>query len=244
VSDLCQGLGLAASGPVPVLSPLELGLRVLGAALLGGSVGLERELQNRPAGFRTHILVSLGSCLFTLAGAYGVEPFFATAADGAVSFDPTRVAAQVVTGIGFLGAGAIIRTGASVQGLTTAAALWVTAAIGLAAGLGYWPGAVAITATTVLSLYGLKWVEKGPLRRLGADRHRFVVGARSGLTIADLAGAVERDKGHIEAVHLESDEQGNRRLELLVRLPVSADPARLAEDLAGLDGVSGVDWRR
>jgi putative Mg2+ transporter-C (MgtC) family protein len=153
------------------------------------------------------------------------------------------VAAQVVTGIGFLGAGAIIRTGASVQGLTTAAALWVTAAIGLAAGLGYWPGAVAITATTVLALYGLKRLEAGLLRRVGGNRHRFVVDALAGLTIADLAGPIERDKGRIETIHMEADDKGNRRLELLVRLPVSADPARLAEALAALEGVSGVDLR-
>lgn len=241
-----KALGLSLSvvlaGPVPVLSPVELGLRVLGAAVLGGSVGLERQLKNRPAGFRTHILVSLGACLFTLAGAYGVEPFFGKGGSADVRFDPTRVAAQIVTGIGFLGAGAIIRTGASVQGLTTAAALWVTAAIGLAVGLGYWSGAVAITATTILALYGLKRLEEGPLRRIGRGRHGFVVDALPGLTIAGLSETIERDKGRIETLHVEADDEGNRRLELLVWLPASADPARLAEALAGLDGVSAVDW--
>ncbi|MGH2687527.1 MAG: MgtC/SapB family protein, partial [Actinomycetota bacterium] len=146
-------LELAAEA-APELAPLDMVARVLGSALLGGLVGLERELKNRPAGFRTHILVSLGACLFTMAGAYGARVFYG--AEGAADLDPTRVAAQVVTGIGFLGAGAIIRTGANVQGLTTAAALWVTAAIGLAVGLGFWGGAAAVAGATLTALYGLK----------------------------------------------------------------------------------------
>src|SRR3712207_3489265 len=120
----------------PQLTTGELVLRVLIAALLGGLVGFEREFSDQPAGFRTHILVSLGAALFSLVGAYGVEEFFR--GEGAdVRLDPTRIAAQVVTGIGFLGAGAILQQGVNVRGLTTAAALWVTAAIGTAVGLGY-----------------------------------------------------------------------------------------------------------
>jgi putative Mg2+ transporter-C (MgtC) family protein len=235
-------LGLVLAGPVPVLDPLDLGLRVAGAAVLGGLVGLERELHDRPAGFRTHILVSLGSCLFTMAGAYGVGPFFQDGG-GAVSFDPTRVAAQVVAGIGFLGAGAIIRNRGNVQGLTTAAALWVTAAIGLAVGLGYWAGAAAVAGATVAALYGLKRLEKGLLRRLGhARRHEFILEALPGLTVADLAGVVEKNKARIEMIHTESDDQGNRRLELTIALLGGGDPARVADALGALEGVSAVDW--
>ncbi|MGH2677187.1 MAG: MgtC/SapB family protein, partial [Actinomycetota bacterium] len=112
---------------------VELALRLLGAALLGGVIGLEREVRDQPAGFRTHMLVALGSCLFTLISAYG---FGAFQGDPGVPYDPTRIAAQIVTGIGFLGAGAIIRSGMSVRGLTTAASLWVVAAIGMAVGAG------------------------------------------------------------------------------------------------------------
>ena len=114
---------------VPSLSWEELLLRLALAAGLGGAIGLERELREREAGLRTHTLVSLGAALFTIAGAYGFRDFHN-------SFDPTRIAAQIVTGIGFLGAGAIIRQGLSVRGLTTAATLWVVAAIGLATGAG------------------------------------------------------------------------------------------------------------
>jgi putative Mg2+ transporter-C (MgtC) family protein len=228
------------ANPVPDLSAVELGLRVLGAAVLGGAVGFERQLRHQSAGFRTHILVSLGACLFTLAGAYGVAPFFSRP-DAELSFDPTRVAAQVVSGIGFLGAGAIIRTGASVRGLTTAAALWVTAAIGLAVGLGYWPGAVAVTVTTVVALYALRWLEQGWLRRLSPNQHEYAVEAQPTLTIADLSQAVERHRGRIEAIHLSQDED-SRRLTLLVRLPLAGEAAQLAEALGALDGVTSVDW--
>lgn len=150
---------------VPDLTTWELVLRILAAAALGGLVGLEREISDQPAGFRTHILVSLGAALFTLVGAYGVDEFFKDAPRG-VGFDPTRVAAQVVTGIGFLGAGAIIRQGINVRGLTTAASLWVTAAIGVAVGLGYWTGAITVAVVTFGALYGLKRVEKALFSKL------------------------------------------------------------------------------
>jgi putative Mg2+ transporter-C (MgtC) family protein len=150
---------------IPDLATWELVLRILAAAVLGGLLGLEREISDQPAGFRTHILVSLGAALFTLVGAYGVDEFFNERAPG-VGFDPTRVAAQVVTGIGFLGAGAIIRQGMNVRGLTTAASLWVTAAIGTAVGLGYWTGAVTVALVTLGALYGLRRVEPVLLAKL------------------------------------------------------------------------------
>jgi putative Mg2+ transporter-C (MgtC) family protein len=149
---------LFASGP-PTLDAWQIALRIAVATALGGLVGLERELSDQPAGFRTHILVSLGAALFTMVGAYGIESF-ASSGDQTTSFDPTRVAAQVVTGIGFLGAGAIIRQGVSIRGLTTAAALWVTAAIGTATALGFWAGAIMTTIATVASLYVFKRLER------------------------------------------------------------------------------------
>jgi putative Mg2+ transporter-C (MgtC) family protein len=140
---------------IPSLSWEEELLRVAVAAALGGAVGLERELRDREAGFRTHMLVAVGSALFTLVSAYGFRDFLVHGGT-VVRADPTRIAAQIVTGIGFLGAGAIIRQGLSIRGLTTAATLWVVAAIGLAAGAGYYSAAVI---TTLLALFSL-----GPLR--------------------------------------------------------------------------------
>lgn len=138
---------------------LETILRLLLAALLGGSIGLEREIHGRPAGFRTHLLVSLGSCVFTVTSIWFYTSYGGAAGGNAVSIDPSRVAAQVVTGIGFLGAGAIIREKASIRGLTTAACLWVAAAIGVACGVGLFALSAVVTATAIGSLLVLKKVE-------------------------------------------------------------------------------------
>ena len=122
---------------MPDLSLGELALRLAVAAVLTGAIGLERELRERAAGLRTHMLVGTGSALFTIVSAYGWSDFDFGPGTG-MTLDPSRVAAQIVTGIGFLGAGAIIRQGGSIRGLTTAAGLWVVAAIGMATGAGYY----------------------------------------------------------------------------------------------------------
>jgi putative Mg2+ transporter-C (MgtC) family protein len=132
------------------ISDGELLLRLGLTAVLCGAIGLERELRGQAAGLRTHILVGVGAALFTLVSAYGFED-----APGR-NADPTRIAAQIVTGIGFLGAGTIIRQGLTVRGLTTAAALWIVAAIGMAIGAGYYLGGVAATVLILVSLVGLR----------------------------------------------------------------------------------------
>ena len=114
--------------------------------MLGAVIGLERERRGHPAGFRTMAMVSVGSCLFSLVGAVAVGP----------QADPTRIAAQVVTGIGFLGAGTILREGRGIRGLTTAAAIWVVAAIGVATGFGLYVLAAGATAMVVLTLLLLR----------------------------------------------------------------------------------------
>lgn len=134
--------------------------RLLLAALLGGMIGLEREIHGRPAGFRTHLLVSLGSCLFCVTSVEFYRHFGDFSGVKPVGVDPGRIAAQVVTGIGFLGAGAIIRDKATVRGLTTAACLWVAAALGLACGIGLFYLAIGVTAVALLSLLLLKEFEK------------------------------------------------------------------------------------
>lgn len=140
-----------------LLEFLELFLRLLVAALLGGLIGYEREQADKPTGVRDHVLVSVGSALFVLVSLYGFG-------HGAGN-DPARVAAQVVTGVGFLGAGAILRTDGHVHGLTTAAGIWVTAAIGVAAAIG---GKFYLVAgfTTALSLAVLFLTR---FRRVGRD---------------------------------------------------------------------------
>ncbi len=219
----------------------EVILRVVAAGVLGGLIGLERELSGQPAGFRTHILVSLGAVLFTLVGAYGVKGF-SIGGVSSVSFDPTRIAAQVVTGIGFLGAGAIIRSGGSVRGLTTAAALWVTAAVGTAVGFGFWDAAIATTVVTVVALYGLKWFERKTLRRLKRGRHEFAVDALPQLKITDLAGAIESRRARVMAVRMESADQANQQLTLFVQLPGGISPGDFLEALKTVHGVASASW--
>lgn len=134
--------------------------RILLSALLGGLLGFERDIHGRGAGLRTHLLVSMGACVFMILSTH-VESFgVAVAATGFSRVtDPARIAAQVVTGIGFLGAGVIIKEGLSIRGLTTAACLWVAAAIGMASGAGFFVIAVITTAIALFSLTFLRTVE-------------------------------------------------------------------------------------
>jgi len=138
---------------------LEILLRLFIALVIGSIIGLEREYRGHSAGIRTLALVSVGACIFTAAGAY-VLPGHAT--------DPTRIAAQVVTGVGFLGAGAIFRSEDGIKGLTTAAAVWVTAAIGMAVGFGLY---VLALGAAVIVLVGLILVRPIEVRFFNKSPH-------------------------------------------------------------------------
>ena len=225
----------------PVLSLGELILRIAIAGALGGLVGLEREFSDQPAGFRTHILVSFGAALFTMAGAYGVTEFFE---DGGASirYDPTRIAAQVVTGIGFLGAGAILRQGVTVRGLTTAASLWVTAAIGLAVGLGYIEGALAVAIGTIVVLYALKQIGRLVFPRLKRGSVRMRIEVSSDMRLSDLAETIEAFGATVEGLKI-ATEGDERHLAARLQLPVGGSPDRLVDDISAVRGVASVDWQ-
>jgi putative Mg2+ transporter-C (MgtC) family protein len=139
------------------ISNWDLTLRLLTAALLGGLVGLEREWNNHSAGLRTHILVCIGSAAIVLLSIYGFSEFVY---EDNVRVDPARLAAQVISGIGFLGAGTIMRTGFTVSGLTTAASIWVVAAIGLCAGAGFLYAATLVTVMVLVILFLMNKMEK------------------------------------------------------------------------------------
>jgi putative Mg2+ transporter-C (MgtC) family protein len=207
------------------------------AAGLGGALGIERELRDHEAGFRTHMLVSLGAGIFTIVSAYGFSDFLLSG-DNVVRADPTRIAAQIVTGIGFLGAGAIIRDGMNVRGLTTAANLWAVAAIGICCGAGYYAAALIGAAIALFALYPA---------RIGADmtidRWR-----RSGSQIT-----LEVEPGGIDNV-LEAISRGNRRIERFEiehegerrRLIFDLDrvDAHFIAELSEVSGVVDVGWER
>lgn len=139
------------------ISYWELALRIVLSVAAGGLVGLEREWSNRAAGFRTHILVCVGATSIMLLSIYGFSEF---ANEVNVRMDPARLAAQVISGIGFLGAGAIMRNGFTISGLTTAASLWVVAAIGLSVGAGFYFVSVLTTFVVLFSLFLLNRWEK------------------------------------------------------------------------------------
>lgn len=143
------------------ISHMDLILRMVLAVILGGLIGIEREWSNHAAGFRTHILVCLGSATIMLLSVYGFSQFVD---EPNVRIDPARLAAQVISGIGFLGAGAILRNGNVIKGLTTAASVWVVAAIGLSVGAGFYTGAIVCTLLVLISLFVLNKWEKHLLR--------------------------------------------------------------------------------
>jgi putative Mg2+ transporter-C (MgtC) family protein len=225
---------------LPTLSWSEALLRLALAGLLGGLIGAERELREREAGLRTHLLVSVGSALFTIVSAYGFHEFLASG-QAVVRADPTRIAAQIVTGIGFLGAGAIIRQGLSVRGLTTAATLWVVAAIGMATGAGYYSGAVFTTALVILSLWPLRIVAYQMLRRFRAEEGRLLVELPAGASPAAVIDEVERSGARIDTIEL-SQEGDRRRLELDVELRQGQRTPDVVAALAEVDDVVEVRW--
>jgi putative Mg2+ transporter-C (MgtC) family protein len=209
----------------------EAGIRLLLASLLGGVVGWQRESADKPAGFRTHIIVCLGAALFTLVSAVG---FFGTGAD------PARVASNIVVGIGFLGAGTIWRTGGSVQGLTTAASLWTVAAIGTATGLGYYFGAAAATTIVIVALTALKWFEERIPRR-GVGVMNIVMVDRPGQLgrIGTVLGAFGVN---IERVEMSARMDNKVTLELAARIPPRVSRGEILVALGDVEGVEDVRW--
>jgi putative Mg2+ transporter-C (MgtC) family protein len=214
-------------------------VKLLLASILGGLIGLEREIHGRPAGFRTHLLVSLGSCLFVLTSVHFYRLYGNFTSVGPIGTDPARIAAQVVTGIGFLGAGAIIREKASVRGLTTAACLWVAAALGMAVGAGMYVTATAVTALGLASLLLLKKVEN----KLKRDTYAAIT-----IWSADLEGQKARIEqvmadSRLDIVKLSIEKNSENRetcFEFEVKLSASTSAWTLIDKITSLSGVKRV----
>jgi putative Mg2+ transporter-C (MgtC) family protein len=136
----------------------EIGLRLLSALLIGALIGLERSYHGRPAGFRTHALVCMSTALLMLVTVYA-DRWFPGVSQGRIALDPTRMAQGIMTGIGFLGAGTIMKEGLSVRGLTTAASIWTTATIGILVGIGFYFPAIVATVLTLGILSLFRWIE-------------------------------------------------------------------------------------
>lgn len=222
----------------PELSIALVG-RLLLASVLGGIIGLEREIHGRPAGFRTHLLVSLGACLFVITSVEFYLIYGNFSGSVPVGVDPGRVAAQVVTGIGFLGAGAIIREKASIRGLTTAACLWVAAALGVTCGVGLYYLAISVTAIALGSLLLLKQVEK----RLRRDKYLSVQIWGDGdeefiQTVYHVLGFCGIET--MDASYDKNLRQRSMFMELQVKRTTACGPSELLAALSKVDGVTRV----
>jgi len=221
---------------------LSILFRLLLAVLLGGLVGMEREMHGRPAGFRTHLLVTVGACLMSVVSEHYYLKYPALDSSSAVRFDPSRIAAQIVSGIGFLGAGVIIKEGLAVRGLTTAACLWLAAGIGMAVGCGLYLAAVFTTIIALTSLLVLKRLE----RFFKKDRYRT-------LTIYAEAGTLNREAVeqvlHAHGLRIadygfEQNREANEvRYDLVVRHPDEVSSEDWIRKFADLDQVSRVRFR-
>jgi len=202
--------------PVEFGQQLEISVRLLVAAALGAAIGFEREIHSHPAGMRTHLLVALGSAAFSVLSIF----FFVSPAapNGSLPTDPSRIAAQIVSGIGFLGAGAIIKYGTSVRGLTTAASLWATAAVGMAAGAGALLVALVTTGLIVFSLGPLNWVitrfqrEDQPILRLRLMATRLDA-------LGEISRALAGSRIEIGGVSTQRLTKGRYEIELDLRTP-------------------------
>jgi putative Mg2+ transporter-C (MgtC) family protein len=223
---------------VPDLTTAEALLRLLVAAGLGGAIGLERELRDHEAGFRTHLLVGLGACVFTLVGVYAWADMRLGNQIGVV-VDPSRVASYVVSGIGFLGAGAIIRQGLSVRGLTTAATLWVVAAIGMACGAGYYSVAVGAAALVLVSLGPLKLISTRLVARVRPEEAELAILLAPGGEATRVLECIEQAGGRVR--NLEFGDE--RTVDVTLTASRRAESARVAEAVSKLEGVQRVQWR-
>lgn len=212
-------------------------LRLVFAAILSGVIGFEREFHGRAAGFRTHILLCIGSTLIMLTSMHIFDLYSAK-----VAIDPARIAAGVITGIGFLGAGTIMHSKSAVRGLTTAASLWVVAGIGLAVGCGLYYGAVLTTILTMITLMLFSRLEHVMIRR---DWYKtIIIESKEGVDqLKSIREIIADCKSEITDFEVDRAKDGNN---MLLRIGLKLYKIRAADqildDLSHLDGVKHVKW--
>lgn len=213
-----------------------IALKLLVAAMLGGVVGLERENKRRAAGLRTHVLVSLGSALVMITSEYIFQSY-----SGLVNLDPARLGAQVISGIGFLGAGTIIKQGATVKGLTTAASLWTVAGIGLAAGAGFYIAAVMTAAIVYITLVLLSKLE-----RILSDKEQMnpeisvQLENKPGM-LGEVASHIGKSGANITNIDIENDGEHYIIVNFSLRLPKGMNKSDIIIHLKSFPGISIVN---
>lgn len=226
-----------------MISNWEVMLRLILSAISGGVVGLEREANHSSAGLRTHILVTLGSTLIMLISMYGFQGLGPNNNGG----EPARLAAQVVSGIGFLGAGTILRTGNNIRGLTTAASIWVCGGIGLAIGNGYYLGGVATTIIVLFALRGLVFIQK----KLSKGQYELLIvqcKERAGL-IGDIGHILGKNNIIISEIKVNSEdnivENEDHLIEIrfMVKLPSKFLNGSFFDEILTVHGVENAIWQ-
>jgi putative Mg2+ transporter-C (MgtC) family protein len=225
----------------PALGWGDLILRLVVAVALTGAIGMEREIAGQPAGLRTHITLGLGAALFGVLSVHGFDAYVAGRNTNNYQIDVTRVASQVVVGVGFLGAGAILKEGASIRGLTTAASLWAAAAIGLACGIGSFGAATATTIALLLSLIFLRTPRGWIRRRLARSLQTVIIHIRHGANPSEVVSALhEIDGCDVRSLSIRREDEG-----LTIEADLKADPKCDLEsslgDIAGRKDVTGLD---
>ena len=222
----------------------EMVIRLILAAVLGGIVGMERGSGDRPAGFRTHILVCAGSALIMLVSMYGFEGFDKIPFEYPKNRDSARIAAQVVSGIGFLGAGTILHEGITVRGLTTAASLWMISAIGLATGAGMYFVSVAATVITFLTLTAFHSVEKRfAVANSKSDKKYIRVTASNtpGL-VAEVATFLSQSGIKVKTINVQNSSfNDNVVLELYLKFNKELDLGMIMDGLQQIEGVKSIE---
>ncbi len=224
---------------IDVTLQLDLALRLIIAAALGAAVGAEREIHGHPAGIRTHMLVSLGSALFTVMSIHG----FVTDGSATGSIDPTRIAAQIVSGIGFLGAGAILKDGVVIRGLTTAASLWATSAVGMASGAGEHIIAVVGAAIIVTSLWPINALAER-LRGSHLPELQLRLSLEHVEALGDISTILSNAKLDITSMQTQRLGKDRYRADLAVRGRSTAAIAAALEAISRIPGVDVVSTSR
>lgn len=221
-----------------VPSEAEIILRLLLAALLGGAIGVERERLTWAAGLRTHVLVCVGAALVMMVSAFG----FTDALGGANTvLDPSRVAAQVVSGIGFIGAGTILLRQDVIRGLTTAASIWTVAAIGLAVGGGLYLPAVATTVLVLVILAGLKPLENRLYRGRKQEGTFTLAMDPTRASVAAVMGAFTEAGAHVARVEvLPGARENHQQLRIAVETNAADGLDHLLESILEIEGVTGL----
>lgn len=221
-----------------MFTPTLIIIRLLLAFVLGGLIGLERETHGRAAGLRTHILVCLGSALIMLTSIHLFYLYHQV-----TRMDPTRIAAGVITGIGFLGAGTIIRFRASVRGLTTAASLWAVAGIGLAIGSGFYLGAYTVTALILFVLFFLTKLERALIRK---DWYKILAVETRGHAqqLKDIRSALANYRAEIRDFEIKKKpDSENVIIDFSLKLITDRQDDQILTDVMRIKGVERASWQ-